>query len=395
MDRRDLVFSVVQLSYALRNMGVAVTSGQIIDAVRSLALVEIVNQEDFYWALRTNLALSKEEGEKFDAVYGWFFGLAGRDHGEREAADPGEDAGEGSVRVRRQQGEEAEANGLDEDEVETISLEEWMKDVPSEAAFEEGSVLTYSPFEAFVAKDFGQYTEDEIRAARKLARALAGRLALAWGRRKRRSKRRGKIDIGRTLRQGLRTEGELLHLARRQRRLAKARLVVFCDVSGSMEVYTRFALSFLHGLAREVRGVEVFLFATRLTRVTPFLRQWDANTVLGKLHEKVPDWLGGTRIGECLFGFACGLAKNLLTKATVVLILSDGWDVGEIKLLEKALLAFRSRARYVFWLNPLLGSANFEPTCRGMQVATRLAHGIYPFYNLASLAKLVRRLELA
>lgn len=392
MKRYDLVFNVVQLACTLRKMGAAVTNGQIIDAVRSLALVEIVNRDDFYWALKTNLVSSKEEEEKFDLVYSWFFGLERENYMEQRAAGEGEEVGEAPLCGRQSQGGNPEGNELDEEMAKAISLKEWVKEVTSEGVIEEGSILAYSPFEAFVVKDFGQYTEDEVRAARKLARALASRLAFAWGRRKKRSKK-GRIDIGGTLREGLKTEGELLKLAHRQKRPTKARLVVFCDVSGSMEVYTRFALSFLHGLVKEVRGVEVFLFATRLTRVTPFLRRWDANTVLGSLHERVPDWLGGTKIGECLFEFVSGLSKNLLSKAAVVLILSDGWDVGETELLEKSLLALRSKARYVLWLNPLMGTANFEPTCCGMQVAKRLAHDIYPFYNLATLARLVRLLE--
>jgi uncharacterized protein with von Willebrand factor type A (vWA) domain len=173
--------------------------------------------------------------------------------------------------------------------------------------------------------------------------------------------------------------------------------VLLCDISGSMAPYTRMMLHFLHFLRREVSQAEVFVFGTRLTRITRQLRIRDVDHALADVGQKVVDWSGGTRTGEALRTFNTTWARRVLGQGAVVCIISDGWDRGDPTLLAAELAHLQRMAFRLIWLNPLLGLAGYQPQTRGMVAALPFVDDFLPIHNLANLgtlAALLTRLDL-
>jgi uncharacterized protein with von Willebrand factor type A (vWA) domain len=181
------------------------------------------------------------------------------------------------------------------------------------------------------------------------------------------------------------TGGEPLALARRERAIEQARLVVLCDTSGSMDGHARFLLAFILSLGRAARRTETFAFNTRLTRITPLLTAGKAALSLDRLSAGVPDWSGGTRIGECLAAFVQLHLERVVRSGTTVVILSDGLDRGDPAVLAEAMRSIRRRARTVIWLNPLMGDPRYRPLARGMEAALPFVDYLAPAHNLRSL----------
>jgi len=203
---------------------------------------------------------------------------------------------------------------------------------------------------------------------------------------------RGVVDLRRSFRRAVGTGGDLWSLARRARPVERPRLVLLCDTSGSMDPHTRFLLAFILSLRRAVRSLEVFAFNTSLTRLTPWLSRRHAREVLERVAAEVPDWSGGTRIGECLETFVRDFLPSTVTSRTVVVILSDGLDRGDPERLRRAMAAIQAAARRVIWLNPLMGDPRYQPAARGMQAALPYVDRLAPAHNLESLEKAVASL---
>jgi hypothetical protein len=199
------------------------------------------------------------------------------------------------------------------------------------------------------------------------------------------------VDLRRSIRANL-MKGEILELRWRERRRRKVRLVLICDVSGSMDLYSRFLLQFLYALQNVFGRVETFTFATRLTRITEQLKGPSYRLALQRLTQ-VKDWSGGTRIGDSLREFNRQWG-HLLDRRTIVLLLSDGWDTGEPEDLAAEMLALKRRAGRVIWLNPLLGNPSYEPLTRGMAAALPLVDHFAAAHNLASLRDLASHLTV-
>jgi uncharacterized protein with von Willebrand factor type A (vWA) domain len=195
------------------------------------------------------------------------------------------------------------------------------------------------------------------------------------------------------MRRALATEGELLSLARRARAVEEPRLVVLCDTSGSMDRHARFLLAFVLSLRRAARSTEVFAFNTELVRLTPWLASGEVLATLDRLASRVPDWSGGTRIGDSLARFVADHLHARVDARTVVLILSDGLDRGDPTVLAGAMRAVQARARKVIWLNPLLGDPRYAPTARGMAAALPFVDQFLPAHDLASLEQLLPHLS--
>ena len=247
------------------------------------------------------------------------------------------------------------------------------------------AVALYSPQETLTRKDFGKMAEQELLRVQRLIMAMAHQMVTRLSRRKKAGVRARWIDPGRTLRRSLRYGGEVMDLVRRGPKLGKTKMVVLCDVSGSMDVYTTFLIQFLYGLQNGLRGVETIVFSTRLTRITPLLRRRNIDAALQRIADTVQDWSGGTKIGVCLQEFNTTMAANMVTSKTLVIIISDGWDTGDTAVLDAAMARLRSMALRVIWLNPLLGSPNYQPLCKGIQTALPYVHDFLPVHNVESL----------
>jgi uncharacterized protein with von Willebrand factor type A (vWA) domain len=248
----------------------------------------------------------------------------------------------------------------------------------------------YSAEELLRHKDFEQMTWQEMQQVRKLLEQAPWRVAERRTRRLRPSKAGG-IDLRRTARHAIRSSGELMQLFRRRPRLRRRPLVLICDVSGSMEKYSRLLMIFAHAIARR-EDLEAFVFSTRLTRVTRLLRQRDLDRALDSVSKGVHDFSGGTRIGEALADFNRHWARRVLGHGAVVIIVSDGWDRGEPAQLTAELIHLRRSAHRLIWLNPLIGSDGYQPLTRGMAAALPHCDDFLAAHNVQALDDLGRLL---
>jgi uncharacterized protein with von Willebrand factor type A (vWA) domain len=387
--RPSLDAAMGRFARLLRAHGLPAGASDCVEALEALAAVDLGDPEEVRLALRTVFPSRQEELPIFDRCFVSFWQLRGqRLPGINEFELPPEPGKKGrpGPPAAAELADRLRAVGTPR----VLAVDEWVSD----AAADEDPPLeaaAVSDLEALGEKDFSGFTPDELETARRLARRLARRMAGRLARRRRPSARGGQIDLRRSLRGNV-SRGELIRLAFRARRPRPARLVVLCDVSGSMDLYSRALVQFLHALQDAFSGMETFTFSTRLTRVTHMLKGRAFAAALEAL-AAVRDWSGGTRIGESLARFNALWGARLVDRRTVVVILSDGWDTGDPEVLAREVDGIRRRARRLVWLNPLLGQPDYQPLTRGMAAALPLVHAFLPAHNLASLAALERVLR--
>lgn len=369
-DLGDLTAHVVAFGRVLRERGVLCGPGEIADALRALGRVDVLDPEQFRLALRTTLVHSHHDLRVFDALFPLYW----------SPFPPVEAPGES--------GEEGVAQEEPAPERGHLSMERWAGAEETEG---EQEVPGYSALEVLTRKDFSTFTDRELEEIGKLVVAIARRIATRMSRRMQRARHSHRLDLRRTMRLHLRWGGDLPELAFKRRRIRKTRLVLLCDVSGSMDIYSRFLIQFVYALQEAVGNVESFVFSTSLTRVTPALRSRTLREALDRLSRTVPNWSGGTRIGASFMQFLEGW-RHLLDPRTVVVILSDGWDTGDVEVLHRAMREIRARSGRVIWLNPLLGSPGYQPLTRGMQTALPFVDVFAAAHNLESLRELERTL---
>jgi uncharacterized protein with von Willebrand factor type A (vWA) domain len=369
MTRND----VVLLGRALREHGVAVTPSEVIAAVTAFEIIDQTDREEVFLSLRSVFTSRVDDFEIFNELFDAFW----------ERVDKPEVLSTTNLRVRRG----APRRGLG------FFLENWATSRGEEEGGEPLKVPGASETEANAEKDFSAFSKDDLDEVARLARRMVRRLANNPSRRWRPVRRGRRINLRRSLRQSLKTGGEIVELSYKERKPKRTKLVVICDVSGSMDIYSRLLLQFIYGLQNSFARVESFVFATSLSRITGHLKNKTYERALERLSSKVHGWSGGTRIGESLAGFNAEWLRRI-DKRTVVIILSDGWDTGEPQQLATALSQLQQRAGRLIWLNPLLGSSSYEPLTRGMQAALPFINVFAPAHDLASLRALEPHLVL-
>jgi len=382
--RRDIVSNVVAFSRVLRTKVSNVTAGRIIDACRSLPLIDIGNEDDFHTALRANLVTTQDDMAAFELLYQLYWRPQGMQSPAQWLQQPGSDEG---IPIN------LDLPGGAQERLQVREVEPAEEGPDAGGKQDDGELLAYSAQEVLTRKDFEDFTPDEMRAMQHLLARLAPKLATSMSRRTKSSFRGQNVDLRRSIRQSLRYGGDIVHLARKRRKVRKLHVAMVCDVSGSMDRYARFLLQFMYGLENEMTGVDAWVFSTRLTEVTHVLRGRNYNESLRRISESVHDWSGGTTIGNCLYEFAMGVGRTRLTRRSVVVIISDGWDRGDVTLLEKAMRRLRQNAYKIVWLNPLLASPGYEPLCAGMRTALPFVDYFMPAHNLESLVRLTRQLN--
>lgn len=389
---------IARLSRCLRAEGVPCAVTESVAARSALHHLDLGDSLDAYFGLRSVFLPGRRHGEAWDRCFWSLWGGRGAREREPEGQDGGEMTREGSGEGRGSQGEVGSSGGGGEEEEPAAlarlrSPGEGRGDAGGEAGGDEASEgalrAAYSPHESLGERSFASLTEVELRELDRVFDRLTLRLPARRSRRYRPSRRRGRADVRRSFRDALRHDGELIRLARRRRRREPPELVLLCDVSGSMERYSRFLVRFVLAAARE-RRVETFVFGTRLTRLTPWLSALPVEEALEVLADRVPDWSGGTRIGESLETFVEEHGRRLLGGGSVVVIMSDGLDRGEIAPLERAMRRIHRSARKVIWLNPLMGSPDYAPEARGMKAALPYVDELAPGHSLESLREAVR-----
>ena len=376
----DLAANVVGFCRLLRRRGIPVGPREAADALRALAAVDLLDRRETFLTLRAVLVDSHEHFDHFAQAFAEFWGAP--DEGARVPEGP-----------RQRPGWEGGA-----EEAEQL-LRQWViegdgAEPPEETSDGADETPGYSAAEVLTRKDFSALSAEDLEAMSALVAQIARRVATRMSRRMRAARRAHLIDMRRTVRQSLRRGGEIVELLRRRRRVQKSQVVLLCDVSGSMDLYSRFLVQFVYALQHAVSRVETFVFSTSLTRVTDALSEVELRRALDQVARTVPNWSGGTKIGASLRQFLDGYGRELLGERTVLIIISDGWDTGEVEVLAAAMRELNRRSARVIWLNPLLGGAGYEPLCQGMRVALPHVDVFAPAHNLESLRRLERHLAL-
>ncbi len=351
----------------LRQAGVGLGPGEHVDALRAAALT-VEHPRRFRLALRAATAKSRAEQELFDACYGPYWDTVAAAAGPEDAAPPDPVLPPARLPARAQSTPQfAARRAADSDP--------------------EAAAAAYSPHRVSAHTDFALIEGDELERISELLLLIGRQLARSLSRRHAPDATGARLDLRRTLRAGLRS-GELLELALLRRRRRRLKLVLICDVSKSMDIYSRFLIQFMFAFQRAYRRLETFVFSTALHRVTDQLRGPNLRAALDHLAATVPEWAGGTRIGASLRQYLDEHGRATLDRRTVVAILSDGWDTGDVDVLGAAMEEMHRSAGLVLWLNPLLGHPGYRPETRGMQAALPFTDLFAPAHNAASLRSL-------
>ncbi|MEM4280969.1 MAG: VWA domain-containing protein [Candidatus Caldarchaeum sp.] len=336
----DLTFFVTEVADRLRMYGVKCGTAESIDAYTALGHVTIKNVDDLKKVMKLCMVKRLEDYEIFDRVFEELLSMKRhRDEKLSRSSGGGEGGREKSLEKGRHGGEEQR----------------------------KAMMAYYSPVEVLLKKEIPAPTLDFLRESRRVLKRLRRRLALLPGRRYERSSS-GVMDFGETLRQSLRTYGEMLNILKMRRKVTRCKLVTVFDVSGSMETYTEFLMQSMYALARQSVAVEVFVFSTKLMRVSSLLKYFGPKKAAELISRDVNIWGSGTRIGSCLTSFI-EKYRGLVSRGTVLIIVSDGWDTGEPELLDRAMRSLKSMVGRVIWVNPHADKPGFKPRTIGMETA--------------------------
>jgi uncharacterized protein with von Willebrand factor type A (vWA) domain len=369
----------------LRERGVACGPDRLIRYRRALGALDPTALEDLYWAGRACLLQGRADVAVYDRAFAeWFLGGAPASPGAAppgapEPAPPPERGGDTSAGTRQAVRRERLTSGAGAEDAgdggEPASV---------------GAVA--SSVEVLRAKAFPTLTPAEEATLRELLRRLRPRLPLRMTRRTLAARSGRRLDLRRSVRRSLRTQGEIVDRHWRRRRTEPRTVVLLLDVSGSMTSYSRALLQFAHSLARSGGRVEVFCFGTRLTRVTEALRDRDPDAALARAAARVLDWDGGTRIGASLRELVRAWGRQSFLRGAVVLICSDGLERGDPALLAEQMARLRRLVHRIVWVNPLKGDPDFEPASRGMRAALPYVDDLVAGDTLDSLERLAGRL---
>ncbi|MCB0641862.1 MAG: VWA domain-containing protein [Phaeodactylibacter sp.] len=253
-------------------------------------------------------------------------------------------------------------------------------------------IAAYSAFEALGKKDFAQFATEEHTELRAIIRIIAQRLANKYSRRYVKARRPNRVDLKNTLRKSLKQGGTINEFIFRRQKKRKVNIILLCDVSKSMELYSKFLIDFMYNFQQVVHSLNTYVFSTQLLSLSPYLKDSDFDKALDNLSEYVPNWSGGTRIGESLDQFRSRYGHQL-NKDSIVFILSDGWDTGDIELLERSMAHIHRKCERLIWLNPLAGRPDYRPATKGMIACLPYIDVFTSVYNLDSLRQVVRHLR--
>jgi uncharacterized protein with von Willebrand factor type A (vWA) domain len=391
-----LLYRLTEFGRILWEVGISVGPRQMLDLAETLAYIDINNKEDFYNTLKCSLVTKHEQEAIFNQMFGyyWFLrdkqGKKSEQNGavrreerqlrlppsERKRLAEHMNALEQRKELRQEmrQTERHRERDLEKDEYDNDEGE------PQGTAF--------SAVEQLRKKDFEDFTWDEVQEAKRLMAEMRWQLGMRPTRRKTPSRVGTYPDMRRIIRRNLKYGAELVELTWRKTKRKPRPLVIVCDISGSMSLYSRLLLHFIHTISNGLMNVEAFVFGTRLTRITRQLKKRDVDDAVRDVSKSVQDWSGGTRIGDALHYFNHKWAKRVLGRGAVVLVISDGWDRGDASVLQVEMDRLQHSCHRLIWLNPLLGSPDYRPLTIGMKTALPFIDNFLPAHNLDSLIDL-------
>jgi hypothetical protein len=384
-EHGHLAENVMHFARVLRAAGLPIGPDRVIDAMRALETTGVERRDDFYWTLASVFLDRREQFEVYDQAFHIFwrdpqllervmamflpqvYGRQSRD--EREASSRVSEA----MRPRPKKPQETPVEPPQETQLDAS--------------------LSFSAREVLQHADFETMTPEEIAQAKKMLANL--RLPIPEIRTRRFSPDAdgARIDLRASLRASLRNGAQLITLRRRSPQRRHPPLVVMCDVSGSMNRYSRMFLHFLHAITNDRDRVTSFVFGTRLTNISRYLRHRDVDVAMSGVADAIADWSGGTRIGNCLREFNLRWSRRVLGQNAVVLMISDGLDGDVGEGLAREMERLHKSCRKLIWLNPLLRYEGFEARPAGVRAMLPHVDEFLPVHNVASLVDLSRALE--
>lgn len=364
--------NILLFSRMLRQAGIPVSLDQSIDFARALTLIRIGDRDQVYHAARSLLVTRYEHLRLFETIFNRFW---------QTRAESGLAAGKKAANASRQRTGQRR-----------IDIATYMAARADEAVDVPDRSETYSPAERLRRREFAEMTAEELATVKRLIREMQWQVSQRQTRRRIPDSKGRLLHLRRMMRSATKYGGVPLDLAWQSRKVKQRPFVLIADVSGSMEKYARLMLQFFYSVSHSLNRVECFVFGTRLTRITPALKLKNIDRAVDEAAREVVDWSGGTRIGESLRRFNRAWSRRVLRRGAIVLVVSDGWERGDVDLLKREMRYLHHRCHRLIWLNPLLGKRTYEPLVEGMAAALPYVDDFLPVHNLQSLEALSEHL---
>ncbi len=375
--------NIMHFGRVLRAAGLPVGPAKVLDAFRAVEAVGLGDRQDFYWTLHAVFVNRRDQREIFDQAFHIFWrnprllermtALVLPSFVDPTSAPETEEINRRLAEALKGDQPNAGEDGSDEDDEPDVTVD---------------AVMTWSAREILQDMDFEKMSSDELNQVKRAIARMRLPIMEVPTRRFHRDPSGARIDMRATLRSALRSGGATIPLQYRKRRRRHPPLVVLCDISGSMSRYSRMILHFLHAITNDRDRVHTFLFGTRLTNVTRYLRHKDVDEALDRVAEAVDDWSGGTRIGHCLRDFNIKWSRRTLSQGAVVLLITDGLDRDAADGLEDQIERIHKSCRRLIWLNPLLRYDRYEPKSLGARALLPHVDDFRSVHNLQSLQQL-------
>ena len=398
IDRGErFLFRLTEFGRLLWEAGIQVGPRQMLDLTETLQYVDPKNKEDFYNTLKCCLLTHHEQEPLFDQMYLYYWYMRDQQGKEDKGKSGATKRDERQLRLppseRKRLAEHMNSNESRRDPRLEVHHEGRIqkggkRDKKSDDDQGDAQGLAFTAIEQLRKKDFENFTWEEVQEAKKLMSEMHWNLGLRPTRRKSPARSGVYPDMRRIVRRNLKYGAEFIELTWRKTRYKPRPLVIICDISGSMSLYSRLLLHFVHTISNGLLHVETFVFGTRLTRITRQLKKRDVDDAVRDVSKSVQDWSGGTRIGDALHYFNHHWARRVLGRGAVVLLISDGWDRGEASVLQSEMDRLQHSCHRLIWLNPLLGSPDYRPLTIGMKTALPFVDDFLPSHNLDSLISL-------
>ncbi len=378
-EDRYLLDQIIRFSRQLHDAGINVNLTNLIDLFSCIKHIDISNPDDFYAANRATLISSQYDLALFDQLYKTFwYGEQINEKIKKEPTDKDFD----------------ELNSLEKDQQREIKQEEQVSNSDRPEIPQAYRQVSYSPKEYLMKKDLGLMSPEELEQTRRLIAELITIIANVQNRRRRKSHKGHELYFREMLRRNASHGSDGMEILFRKKRTKKTRLMLLCDVSGSMEQYSRFLIHIIYAMHQELSQLDVAVFSTHMTMITDCLNTDNIEDSLDKVTKTTIDWAGGTDIGQCLHEFNHHLSREISSSRTIIVILSDGWDRGNATIMAEEMKQLHNHAYRILWLNPLLGHNEYQPLCQGMQTALPYIDHFMPAHNLDSFARLIKQLRL-
>jgi len=373
----SLIQRIIKFAKLLRVNKIPVHTSNERDAIAALAHIDINSRFEFYLALRTNMLMSQKYRAAFDILFLQFW-RTGVSIPKKYGGNNEEPDDKDSSVDKENKSPEEEEDGNPKKDSKKLSKQ-----------YEEIAVPTYSLGQSLREKDFELITAYEIALFDEIFRNFRITVKEKLGRRFKPSNKGKMIDLRRSIRQSTQRGGEIMNILTKQRKPRQSKLVLLADVSGSMDIYSRFLIKFIYSLQKFLSDTETFVFGTQLMRISDILSNRRLESAMSILSKKVQFWSGGTDIGGCFDEFNKHFGGKLRKRNRILVILSDGWDKGDPELLKKQMVLFKRGFRKIIWLNPNLKYDRYEPLCLGMSTAMPYVDHFLPCHNLKTLEQFI------